>query len=242
MHLEDEQLQRLLHGELDQSRRAELERHVEWCAPCRQRLSEARTDEEEIFDLLRLTDHAPPSVRAETLISRARPPRRWRRWAAAAALAVIVVGAAYATPGSPLPRWVAQIVERVTRSTPEAPPPAPAPPTETATAGIAVTPTARFTIRFTTSQPVGALTVSLTAGSEIVARVHNGNATFTSEVNRLIVINEGSTADYTIELPRNAPWVEIQVGERRVLLKEGPRVSVSARPDSLDRYVLSLQP
>lgn len=242
MHLEDEQLQRLLHGELGGEARAELTAHLAECAECRQRLAEAERNEAEILSLLRLANHAAPKVRAETLMARARPAHQWGKRVAVVFLALVAAGAAYATPGLPLRGWVLRIAERVAGPDKSVPGAAAAGPVEAANAGIAVVPTARFTVEFAATQPSGTVMISLTNGSEIVARVLNGSATFTAETNRLIVENAGSTADYAIELPEAASWVEIRVGPRRLLLKEGADLTASAQPDSLNRYVLSLEP
>jgi hypothetical protein len=82
--------------------------------------------------------------------------------------------------------------------------------------------------------------VSLADGPNIVARVFSGTATFTTAVDRLTIQNDGSTADYEIELPRDAPWVEILVGTRRLILKEGDRITADIAADAQGRYVLSL--
>ena len=69
-----------------------------------------------------------------------------------------------------------------------------------------------------------------------------GWATFTTDVDRLTIENRGSTADYEIELPHGAPWMEIGVGERRLLFKQGDRLVTNAPADARGRYILPLAP
>jgi hypothetical protein len=82
----------------------------------------------------------------------------------------------------------------------------------------------------------------LTEGPDVVARALDAEVTFTTDVARLIIENSASTSSYEIELPKSAPWIEIQVGHRRLLLKDGPQVIASASPDALGRYILPLAP
>jgi hypothetical protein len=84
--------------------------------------------------------------------------------------------------------------------------------------------------------------VSLTDGTHVVARRLAGTATFTTDIDHVTIENGGSTADYEIELPRNAVWVEIRVGPRRLLVKEGPRVVTDAPVGAGGRYLLPLTP
>jgi len=233
MHLEVEQIQRLLHGELDAPGQAAVRGHLAACADCRGQIEEAEREEELILGLLRQVDHASPAVHADALVARARRGTpRWGRWAAGVLLALTAAGAAYAAPGSPLPVWVDRLVAWVAG-------PAPVPP-EPQPAGVAVQPGERFTIGFEAEQERGTVAVSLTDGATVVARRLAGSATFTTGVDHLAIANGGSSADYEIELPRSAPWVEIRIGARRLLLKEGPRVITDAPVDARGRYLVPL--
>jgi hypothetical protein len=270
MHIEDEQIQRILHGELRAPAREEVHRHLTGCAQCRFRLAEAEREEQWIFDLLRRTDHTAPAVDPEILaaigdVNRAEKRARvravaapswgiaivrggWLQWAAGVALAVAVAGAAYTAPGSPVPAWVDRVAEWMRSPAPQAPSPVTPgkPETETpsppVTAGIAVAPRDRFTIRFAGWQSRGLARVALTNESNISARALNAAATFTTGANRLTIDNSGSTADYEIDLPHDAPWVEILVGERRLFLKEGQRLVTGAPTDAEGCYLVSLSP
>lgn len=233
MHLEDEQVQRLLHGEAISP---EIRAHLAGCAGCQALIATARVEENQVFGLLAQLD--APRARAATdplaLARRARGVAApWTRRAAAAVAALALAGAAYAVPGSPVRGWVAQVARWVAGLGSE-PSPRPDP------SGIAAAPGARFTIAFVAEQAGGSVTVSLTEGAEVVVRRVDGAASFTADADRLTVDNAGAAADYEIELPRGAPWVQVVVGERRVFLKEGPRIVAAVSADRGGRFVLPL--
>jgi hypothetical protein len=241
MHLEAEQIQRLLHGELGGLEEA-VSSHLADCAECRRTVEEARRAEARVFDLLGRLDHSVPAVRTADVVARGRKVAVWGRRAAGIVLLLGTAGVAYAAPGSPLPAWLDRVVERIMGSpaqVPTAPQPAPAAPT---IAGIAVTPGDRFTIAFAAPQARGVATVWVAEGSDVVVRARNGNATFTSGAAGLTVNNQESLADYEIELPRAAPHIEIRAGSRRLLVKDDGRIVAGAPADSLGRYRLDLVP
>jgi Putative zinc-finger len=246
MHLNEEQIQRFLHGELDEPQRKVLALHLAECSACVRQLEEAEREETGILDLLRSVDHPAPVIEAETLVEhRSGTFAVWGRRAAGFLVAAALAGAAYAFPGSPLPALLNHVAEWISGQTPPPPPPTPpaaepSAPARPETAGIAVPVGERFSIQFTAEQAGGDVTVSLTDGPNVVARVFSGTATFTTDVDRLTIQNQGSTADYEIELPRDAPWVEISVGARRLILKEGERIAADVAADAQGRYVLSL--
>ena len=234
MHLEEETIQRLLHGELDPPSEAASRAHVETCPECRARLEEAEREEGTAFDLLRRLDHAPPRVTAETVIARARGRSSgWERRVAVVLLAVAAAGAAYAAPRSPLPGWVDRVAGWAGGDSPDTAAPM-------GSAGISVEPTGPFTIVFEAEQSRGAASVLVTEASHIVVRSRDSSASFDTDVERLTVRNAGSTADFDIELPRGAPRVEILVGGRRVLLQQGSSIVTDAPVDAEGRYRIQL--
>jgi hypothetical protein len=263
MHLEEERIQRALHGELDPAAQEDVERHLAECAPCRQRLEDAGREEQWIFEQLRLVDHAVPAVDAGKIVARSgerlsgwrpgsilgnssRAPRRALRlqWAAAILLALAAAGVAYTMPGSPVRAWVDRAVDWASGNAPAgsvetSASPAPAAPS---TSGIAVAPGERFTIRFAAAQPEGRAAVTLAAGPDVTVRAAGGTVNFTTDVDRLVIENAGARADYEIEIPKDAPWVEILVDDRRVLLKEGERIVTDAPADAQARYLLPVSP
>jgi hypothetical protein len=118
--------------------------------------------------------------------------------------------------------------------------PAPAVDTAPGSAGISVSPTERFTIVFEAG--AGTASVRMTDGPDVVVRAAGGAARFVSDVDRLTIEGSGPTADFEVEIPWEAPRVEILAGGRRALLKEGPRIVTDAPQDPPGRYRIDLGP
>lgn len=250
MHLDEERLQRLLHGELDQAAAASAREHLAACPNCRLRMAEAEREENEIGVLLRTLDQPPPPIDAEAIAARVDAPVpsvvhevAWGRWAAGFLLAVIIGGAAYAAPGSPLPALVDGVVQWIGGRSDETPTtPGPDQARDSDGGGIAVAPGQKLLIVFRSRQTAGTARVSLTAGALVVVRAEDGAATFTSDLDRLVIDNRGSSASFEIQIPRDAPRIEIQVNGDRVFVKEGPNISPAETQDSIGRYLLPLIP
>jgi hypothetical protein len=109
-------------------------------------------------------------------------------------------------------------------------------------AGIAVIPGRNLLIIFTSPQTEGQALVSLTDGTDVVVRATMGAATFTSDVDRLVIDNQGSTATFEILIPRAAPRVEIRMGGDRIFLKDGLRVTTRESTDPRGPYLVPLRP
>jgi hypothetical protein len=240
MHLDQEQLQRLMHRELGPAESA-VRGHLETCRECRSKVAEAAEGEAWILDRLRGLDHPVPRVNPRTLL----PPRRvaargYQRLAAGIILAVMAAGAAYALPGSPLRGVVHRIVELVRGAPGHQAPPAITPQPEAGfQAGIAVDPGDRLTILFPAHKGATAV-VSLADGGDVMVRALDG-ATFTSDVDRLLIEHRAVPAPrYEIQIPRTSPLVEIQAGGRRVLLQRSGRIISGVAPDAQGRYRLPL--
>jgi hypothetical protein len=262
MHIDEERIQRLLHGELSRAGEATAREHVAGCAACRERLAEAQGEENEIHALLRALDGPEPRIDVESVVHRADAPDSHRhrgpaprpgrgrggrhrsaiRWGAGILLAAIVAGAAYAVPGSPLPVWVHAVVQWIGRSRPSPPGPAPARDRDPDVAGVTVVPGRELVILFTSPQSKGHARVSLTDEAEVAVRAASGAASFTSEVDRLVIGNAGSSAAFEILIPRAAPRIEIRVGGRRIFVKQGDHVITAASPDARGAYLLPLGP
>ena len=235
MHLDEEQVQRLLHGELAPEVAPVVREHLAQCEECRARAAESRREEEEVHALLSRLDDPPPGLDARAVARQARMrplprERHWERWAAGILVALGASGVSYAIPGSPVPAWVKAAVDWVggrTGRSPSAaggstsPEPLPTPPPAPPAAGIAVAPGRELVVTFTSAR--GQARVSLTSGDQVVVRAPAGAAGFTSHVDRLIIDNMGS-ATFDIEIPRSARRVEIRVGDRRLLLVESGRI------------------
>jgi len=242
MHLDEEQVQRLLHRELAPRAEAAARDHVDACADCRWQVEEAQREEARVLELLRHVDHPPPRVAAAATMARARAGRgtrgRWVRRAAGIVVATAAAGAAYAATGSPLPRVIDRVVAWVHRQPAPPVPPAPAarPSAPEAAAGISVTPGGRFTIVFPANRVGGVATVTLTEGTDVTVRARAGRARFTSDVDGILVESLGDSVRFEIEVPRRAASVEMRVGSRRVFVKDGVRVSAEGRRDAEGKY------
>jgi anti-sigma factor RsiW len=227
MHLDDELLQRLIDRELSPEAADPVRGHLETCAACRDRVARAGREEVEIGRLLQLLDHPAPPVTPDRIAARVRPRRlRGIRWAAMLLLAAGLAGVAYAAPGSPLRAWITSL-----RQPTEAPlgPSVPAgePPRsqDSGLAGIAVPPGTRLVLQFASRQEAGAAVVTLAAtATEVTVRAPAGAATFVAGPDSLLIDNRGAGAGYAIEIPADAPRVEIRLAGTRIFLKDGATV------------------
>jgi hypothetical protein len=241
MHLDEEQLQRLLHDELGARALRGAREHIAECSECRELFVEAQRDEGEIFALFRRVDHAVPAVEPETVAARARGVGAvWGRWAAGILLFLAVAGTAYALPGSPVRDWVRSVVAWIGDS--DQPPPAPAEvrAPDQGIAGIAAIPGPQFVIAFESPEPGGQAQVLLTEGEEVTVRAPIGAASFTSAADRLVIANSGSGATFKIEIPRTAPRVEIRVAGNRIFLKDGSRVQSEGSVETGGKHLIPL--
>ncbi len=240
MHLDEEQLQRLLHGELPPAAAASAREHLAACAECRQRAADAEREESEVFALLRRLDHPAPRADVEFIAARAGAHGfAWGRWAATILVVLGLAGGAYALPGSPVPRWVESVAAWI-GGRPSQTSLAPAPAPEPGVAGIAVSPGQSLFILFTVSGPEGHARVSLTDGAKVVVRGPVGAATFSTDAGRLVIENHGTSATFEIEIPRDASRVEIRVGGSRIFLKDGPSITTVQTVEAGDVYLLRL--
>lgn len=251
MHLNDEQVQRTLHGELALHDVGSVRAHAAQCSACRELLERARLDEQAVDALLQQLDHRMPALRATAVIRSARPrPMRWLQYAAALLLMTTLGGVAYAAAGSLVPDFVQRMISRV-RITPRRAPSASssvritavvpaAPPTLPDAAGVAVAPGRSLLILFATAQPSGSARVTLTEDEDVIVRAPTGAAEFTSTDGRLAIVNNAPDAVYEIAIPRHARHVEIRVGGRRLFVQDGGRITSGAVAAG-GRYILSLQ-
>lgn len=252
MHLDEEQVQRFLHGELPPRAESAARDHVAGCADCRRRLADAERDENEVHALLRAVDDPPPPrISAEAVAAGAREGAApgasvlhfaWLRRAAAILLVVGIAGAAYGLPGSPVRKWVHAIVQKLGgRPGPSGVGPAPVE-SPAIGAGISVLPEQELLILFKSAQGDGQVFVSLTDGPEVQVHAPTGAATFTSSADQLVIDVRDPSATFEIEIPRSAPRVEIQTGAGRIFLKEGPRITTSESTSAVGGYLFRLAP
>jgi len=271
MHLDEAAIQSLLVGESSPEREEAARAHLSSCSECGARWAAAEREALEIAARLQSLDQPAPPVTLAELMAKARPPEaapearsqervprarqrphRWLRRAAAVLVALGLLRGAYAMPGSPLPKWVASVVERVTK--PERPAPAPdhtpEPPAESQSppvpavgsgmSGIAVAPGRSLLILFQKPAGEGEIQVSLVDGAEVEVRAPIGAASFTSQADRILIDHPTSAAVFEVSIPRAAPRVEIQVDGRRLFLKEGAAVTTATPAGAGANYVLPL--
>jgi hypothetical protein len=259
MHLSDEQLERVLHGEEPQSPDSVARAHLADCESCAGRLNAARRDEAEILELLGRVDRVPPTLAVETVAAGARTRRRapnsrqggWRNRAAAIIATVTLAGVAYATPGSPLPalaRRVAALVRGQSATPIESPHADRDSDGAIGTAGgMKFTPDVHFTIRYETTGPSDTATVAMVDGTELTIRVPSGTS-ISSPNDATVVVTARTTADlsaprrFEIDIPRTAQRVEIFVRNRRVFLRESGTASDGYARDSAGRILIPLKP
>jgi anti-sigma factor ChrR (cupin superfamily) len=240
MHLDDERVQRLLHGELEPAGERLARQHLTACDHCRTLVDEARAEEHRLFGLLREVDHPPPDAEPLAILAAGRSPAsRWQRWAAGIVLVAAAAGAAYAAPGSPLPAALDRLVTILAPTEPRTAVDSAAADTAAPGAGIAVTPGDRLTIRFLVEGDGALATLSLTDDDEAMVRAMTGAATFSSDVDRLSVRSAGP-ARFEILIPRSAPWVEVLAGDTPVFRKRAAKVVTETEPGPDGRYGLRL--
>lgn len=243
VHLDDEQVQRMLHGELTPEAHATTATHLGACVECRARVAIAEREERGALALLEHLDHAAPTVHVRSVMTARRPRPGLARWAATILLVVAVGGVAYAAPGSPLPRLFDRLLSRRDVSPPErtvTPNTDSSRTDEEVTQGVAVAPGDRFVIDFASRSPTAVAAISLTDDPEIAVRAVGGSATFTSAVDRVSIGSDASVTRFEIEIPRAAPQVEVRVAGRRVFLKEGDRVTADGDRDATGSYRVPL--
>jgi hypothetical protein len=241
MHLDDEQIQRLLDPGARSSLKAEAGGHLASCVECRKRMAEAEREESWLFERLARLDHPAPAISVRDVIEAgSRRPARWRRLAAGIILAVGTAGLAYAAPGSPLPHWVHRIAEAIAPSRPRAPETTPPPLPPVAQAGIAVDPGERFLIQISPNQGLDSAVLLLTDNAELTVRARGGITSFTSDVGRLGVAHTGASGTVEIQVPRAAPRVELLWGGRQIWLKDRAQIRSAAPADAEGRYHLKL--
>jgi hypothetical protein len=242
MHLDDERIQRLLANELDPRAREQVEAHARACFGCSELLANAEQDRREVNALLQLVDHPRPTIEPGEIAAVARRQRPgWGRLAAGVLVALVMAGAAYALPGSPFRRW-AQAVSAWVRSEPnrQTARPAPVQAPEPAPAGVAVAPGRSLLLQFMNVEAQGQARITLTDGADVVVRAPAGAASFTSDVDRLLIDNRNTAATFEIQIPRGAARVEIRVATRQIFLKLGSRITAEGSLDPEGSYRIPL--
>ena len=188
----------------------------------------------ELSRLLASIDHRVPLVNVNDVIRRARTRSgRPDLLIAAAALLAVAGVAAASVPGTFLNRYAERLLARVTQA-PATVAPAPAA-SDAASRGISFVPGAQVDVDFRAVQTSGALQVRwVDAGTVLLAQTgSNGEAHYALTPTGVVVDNEGSTASYSLVLPRTLSRAHVRIAGRVVLSKDGDTVSCAgARDDS----------
>jgi hypothetical protein len=234
-HLDEDRIQALLHGELPEAEATAAREHAGGCPECSRPLEAAGEEERMVSNLLARLDVPAPRIEIGSVLAAAsdvstsgvRDGSRWNRRVAGVLLALGIGGAAYAIPGSPVRRWVNDLIPGAfVRDAPsETGVPGTVAPSPSL-GGIAVTPGPSFLIAF--PRPSGGeVRISLVEGDHVVVRAPAGGASYESGPDGLVIDAGQAPITFTIDIPRSAPHVEIRVAGARIFLKEGDRTEPS---------------
>jgi anti-sigma factor RsiW len=240
MHLDDESLERLLHGELDPGLVSTARSHLASCPSCEARLEESRALESRLFGLLGTLDHEAPGIDWNSALN---PPstraRAGSRIAASIAFLLLAGGILYALPDSPVRGWIDRL--RGMDAT-EAPTPGIGSRSEieTPVSGLRVRPAGAFEIDFEDSQAIGAIRLRLVRTPEVEIRVLGSPVRLESGTDRVSVSNANSQSSYEILVPESAASIRLRVDGKEVFLTQWGEVQSAGLPDSTGFYVLDL--
>lgn len=244
-HLDEEMIQRLLHDEVPDADDVAAKSHLDGCAECRDRFTEAHRQEADLFSRLEVLDGPMPSVTLAGVLARsanstaqANPGARraaWR-WVAGILFVVGLSGVAYAAPVSPLRAIITKLVAWI--RPPSATPPAGEIAPTAAAGGVLMDAGERVTIDLRSLQPFDSLVVALADEGQIAVRSHGGAVTFDSDVDRLSITNTSGVARIEVVIPRAASRVEIVAGGRRLYLKDGGAIISIATDTTGGRHVI----
>lgn len=236
MHLDEESLQRFLHGEVTPERESVLRAHLADCTACRARLQTANAVEQEVVAALRLLDHDAPMRRLPARATAvASPALRWRRIAAGAVLVLATGGLAWAAPRFPL----LSFVERLT-GIDRAPIPVAAAPATAAPAGLAVEPGPSLVIELDGETAGLEVSVAMADTSLVSIQALRGRPDFAAAPGRLLVTNHDSASQIAITIPRTAVHVELRLGGQQLYLKRGSRLTSIGQVDAGGRILLRI--
>lgn len=239
MHLDDDLLQRLIDGELATREALDVRGHLDGCGACRARVRDAEQDVKGLHALLASLDQPSTPVPLERVIAAARAPGARAapiggsrlRWAAGVAIGLGVAGAAYALPGSPLPAWL----DARLRSGP------PSAASEEAVtpgmaSGISMAPGAGVVVELLAAGSPPEVVVVLSDARELTVRARGGPAAFRSDPGRLRAVARGPEVAFDVEIPRDAPAVELIRDGTTIFVKRGDAIRTTATPDASGRY------
>ena len=237
MHLDAEQIERLLSGELSEQRLRAQRDHLARCDACAEAYEEAARRDTEIAALLRRIDHTPPRIDPAVLQRRARRRVMRSRLAAAGIVIFLAVGAASAMPGSPIRSWISSMTGRGDEGT-ALPGGVQATDSARIPSGVSVPATDGFELVFETMQEAGLVTVILADEPEVSIRSDDAGVGYAIEPWGVRVMNGGSVASYQVVVPSEVQDFSIRVESTTVFRKRGRSIETSVKPDSAGRYII----
>ena len=183
--------------------------------------------DDELSRMLASIDHRVPALRVNDVIKRARI-RSGRRSALLAAAAVILAAsvATAAVPGSYLRRYLQHLIDgRATALAPRQTGSAVA--SDVSSRGIAFAPGPHVDVDFRAEQASGALQVRWADVSSVMLAQtgSSGDAHYALTPGGVIVDNGGSTASYSLVLPRTLARARVRIAGRLVFSKDADSVS-----------------
>ena len=183
--------------------------------------------DDELSRMLASIDHRVPALRANDIIKRARI-RSGRRSALLAAAAVILAAsvATAAVPGSYLRRYLQHLIDGGVTA-PAARQTGAADASDVSSRGIAFAPGPQVDVDFRAEQSSGALQVRWADVSSVMLAQtgSSGDAHYALTPGGVIVDNGGSTASYSLVLPRTLARARVRIAGRLVFSKDADSVS-----------------
>jgi hypothetical protein len=149
--------------------------------------------------------------------------------------------AAAAVPGSPIRAALARVFATVDRhvTAPAMPSPPDTTPRGVGT-GIALVPGSDLDIRFRGWQKGGQLRVTLVDTPQLSLVPRGGDPAFAVSKGQVAVDNRGSSASFTLAVPRAVQRLRVYVDSIVILRKTAAGVSALAHPDSSGAYTFDL--
>lgn len=195
----------------------------------------------ELSRLLASIDHRVPLANVNDVIRRART-RTGRPSLLIAAMALLAVAgvAAASVPDTILHRYAQRLFARVTQA-PATVASAPAA-SDAASRGISFEAGAQVDVDFRAAQASGALQVRWADVSTVLLAQtgSNGEAHYALTPDGVTVDNAGSTASYSLVLPRALPRARVRIAGRVVLSKDGDTVTCAGARDDSGTCVIAI--
>jgi len=237
-HPADGDLQALLDDELPVLGRGAVQRHVDRCATCRDRLASLAETWEATHELLSLLVPPRLELSLQTVTAAGGRARVRRAGLIAASITLLVAAVASATVGRSYVRAVAARVRALIHPAALAQDRSGTP--RSGQAGIAFVPGALTEIAFDAPQDGGLLLVSVADTNEVTLQA-SAPVTYRVSLGRLTVHNPGSVSSYGLVIRRGAPHVRIVIAGHMRFEKVGSQITTAVVADTAGRYVMDVR-